>query len=1291
MKSNSRVLRGWRDFGVKATAIILTILLATQMVGTPAFASGALTNKQASEDIATTVDDTGVEPSGTEATDTTVPDEAAGAANEPAPADSTQATEEPVVETVESATEPATETPAADPAANTVLGSEPEPAPAPAVEQDQLASIKLNLADGASITLSKDGNKIDDDTNPVDVPVNEELKFTAQAAKGWQIDKVKTVIDGVETELTADANGEYKVAADKVTDKLTVKVEASAVETAAEESTGEVVKSSSAAINEDEKAIEATDNKAAANSVSPLNISGQKQVAIGETIRLSSDSPASSGGWIPETYTHKWTASPSNAVSFSNTSHSGADVTGNRVGTVTINHEWGYDLGWFGWQKEGSETYTITVYQADEEDLCTITFDTNGGSWNNSLNGTHKFVMGHELWPEGQDLSAPTREGFTFEGWTPAVSRVVSDDATYTAQWKPIDDSMTPVYVYLQVDGDKTGLVLNHNGWFTIGVIYMPSWLVPNDNLSQDQTVDIDTQLFRSALNDAMGDIVRYAPNASLVIDQAEWDILHVQSGANDYVPVGLAWHLDGSVDAAYLANLTVNHIDVDTQEVLDTETTVRTVGTSVDPDDMVGSFKNYTYVSSEPSDAITIQKDSENVINIYYQKNADRLFYDANGGEGTMSPSVGKAEEEVTVDENGFTRDGYEFTGWNTQADGKGKNYEPGDKYTLTDGEDKLFAQWKQVIFPGTPITVQVEKDGEHISADGVVKATEYEAGGGTADFKSTLNDDGNLSITYTYDNLNCADITLDVVVPEGYGVEVVSDKTGTTTGEVNPDKSAEFKLNGSDENWTLDNTPGGATVTVKLTKKEFTVSYKADNGGQVSEDSETVKYGEDAKGSTATPSEGYYFVNWTDEDGNEVSTDAAFAPKSVRENATYTAHFAKKMEVSITGKSATDLIYDGSEQSVSGFEGETAGSVPVNVDGQTYYVKDVTSTASGTNAMAEAENTTIDTDNLQVFDADGNDVTDRFTVTVNPGKFKINKRPVTFTGNSDTKAYNGSEQSVTGFTTNDGEGTGLVSGQTSNVEASAKGTVAGTYAGTITDAEDVKIMSGEQDVTANYAVTTAPGTLTITGVEGEIAIAAASSSHVYDGEAYTDATWTSNAEGILLGGDELVVTVEGSATNVGDEGVNSVASYKVMRGDLDVTKSYTFAEPADGKLTITPRPVTFTTDSAAKIFDGITLTAEGYEITSGSFVEGETYGVDFGNSGQTAAGQSDNNATVVFAGEGNEFTAQSGNYNVTVVPGKLTVYPQSIDPEDPDPETPDPDDPTPDDPDPENPDQPF
>lgn len=367
------------------------------------------------------------------------------------------------------------------------------------------------------------------------------------------------------------------------------------------------------------------------------------------------------------------------------------------------------------------ETYTITVYQADEEDLCTITFDTNGGKWNNSLNGTHKFVMGHELWPEGQDLSVPTRNGYVFEGWTPAVSRVVSDDATYTAQWKQVGSNLTPVYVYLQVDGDTSGLILNYSGWYTVGVIYMPSDLVPNTGLDQGQTVNLNNPRVAQALDEAMKSIVRYGPNESLVIDDATWTKLHVQAGANDYVAEGSAWHLDGEIDAKYLANLTVNHIDMDTQEIMRTDTSVRTVGTSVNPDDMVRSFKNYTYDHSNPDHAITIQKDGDNVINIYYQKNADRLFYDANGGEGTMSPSVGKAEEQVTVKKNEFTRDGYEFTGWNIEADGSGKDYDPGDKYTLTDGEDKLFAQWT-----ADPANIVFDANGGQDAPEGISGTTD-------------------------------------------------------------------------------------------------------------------------------------------------------------------------------------------------------------------------------------------------------------------------------------------------------------------------------------------------------------------------------------------------------------------------------------------------------------------------------------------------------------------------------------------------------------------------------------
>ena len=38
--------------------------------------------------------------------------------------------------------------------------------------------------------------------------------------------------------------------------------------------------------------------------------------------------------------------------------------------------------------------------------------------------------------------------------------------------------------------------------------------------------------------------------------------------------------------------------------------------------------------------------------------------------------------------------RDGYTFSGWNTQADGKGETYQPGETFTI-DGNTTLYAVW--------------------------------------------------------------------------------------------------------------------------------------------------------------------------------------------------------------------------------------------------------------------------------------------------------------------------------------------------------------------------------------------------------------------------------------------------------------------------------------------------------------------------------------------------------------------------------------------------------------------
>lgn len=70
-------------------------------------------------------------------------------------------------------------------------------------------------------------------------------------------------------------------------------------------------------------------------------------------------------------------------------------------------------------------------------------------------------------------------------------------------------------------------------------------------------------------------------------------------------------------------------------------------------------------------------------------------LTYDGNGATGGKTdPQPGKTDEKINVRDNGFTRDGYMFVTWNTQADCKGKAVNPGDKWTLQ-GSSTLYACW--------------------------------------------------------------------------------------------------------------------------------------------------------------------------------------------------------------------------------------------------------------------------------------------------------------------------------------------------------------------------------------------------------------------------------------------------------------------------------------------------------------------------------------------------------------------------------------------------------------------
>ena len=75
-------------------------------------------------------------------------------------------------------------------------------------------------------------------------------------------------------------------------------------------------------------------------------------------------------------------------------------------------------------------------------------------------------------------------------------------------------------------------------------------------------------------------------------------------------------------------------------------------------------------------------------------------VTFDPNGSdehpvEGAMEPQTVTANTETPLNENTFTREGYNFTGWNTAADGTGTSYEDKANITLT-ADTTLYAQWE-------------------------------------------------------------------------------------------------------------------------------------------------------------------------------------------------------------------------------------------------------------------------------------------------------------------------------------------------------------------------------------------------------------------------------------------------------------------------------------------------------------------------------------------------------------------------------------------------------------------
>ena len=86
-------------------------------------------------------------------------------------------------------------------------------------------------------------------------------------------------------------------------------------------------------------------------------------------------------------------------------------------------------------------------------------------------------------------------------------------------------------------------------------------------------------------------------------------------------------------------------------------------------------------------------------------------LTYTANNGLGDDVVISLQNNQQHTIRSNEYptyTREGYQFIGWNTYSDGSGKTYKPGQTVIVDVGENVLYAMWEALI----PITATKEWD---------------------------------------------------------------------------------------------------------------------------------------------------------------------------------------------------------------------------------------------------------------------------------------------------------------------------------------------------------------------------------------------------------------------------------------------------------------------------------------------------------------------------------------------------------------------------------------------------
>ena len=476
---------------------------------------------------------------------------------------------------------------------------------------------------------------------------------------------------------------------------------------------------------------------------------------------------------------------------------------------------------------------------------------------------------------------------------------------------------------------------------------------------------------------------------------------------------------------------------------------------------------------------------------------------------------------------------------------------------------------------------------------------------------------------------------------------------------------KETTFTPAGSTNSYNF-NVPGvkGTAPRYKVT---YEYAGTVPTGAPELPDEASYKAGETVKVAAAPTLAGYTFSGWTTSDA-AVSSDGSFTMPSkdvkltgswtLRSDLSYTVHYYwngtndKVAEDKTVDSQTFNTIVTENPATVNGYTPVSDAAVELKIGTDTnanvitfYYYKNVTLTAEDRIVTYNGQEQTVNTgydvvvkaDNGKNFKLSGvefrgvyasgtgkevgeydidfvdetvgkTDATAKYivantvkgTLTITP----IDTVVVEIKGNTDSKVYNGTEQSVTGYT--------VVSISDINykdtdfslkvgVEAKAAGTNASDTAYPMGLTADSFVNNNKNFKNVTFVVE--DGSLTITKrpltIEGQ-----SSEPITYDGQTHSFMKWwpvtpTDNT-GLVSGHEVSGISYLLTGKDAGSYGGKFTGTAKVMAGDIDVTGNYNI-EYAPGEMLINRAEkivITITGKTATETYDGTEKTVTGYTV---------------------------------------------------------------------------------------------